>query len=61
MMFDDDDKFKKQIMAIIRGFFDVISDTVMRDDELIFYCLAHLDGILEDNRSRIKYFIALMT
>ena len=39
----------------------MISDSVGRNNEIIFFCLAHLDGILEDNRSRIKYYMALMT
>ena len=45
---------------MIRAFAEVLKDTLSRDNELIFYSLAHLDGILEDNRSRVKYFIELM-
>jgi len=45
---------------VIRAFAEVLKDTLSRDNELIFYSLAHLDGILEDNRSRVKYFIELM-
>lgn len=29
------------------------------DNELIGYSLAHLDGILEDSRTRIHHFIAV--
>lgn len=29
-------------------------------NDLIYYCLCHLDGILEDRRSRVKYYIEIM-
>jgi hypothetical protein len=32
---------------------------VKSDNELIGYSLAHLDGILEDSRTRIQHFIAV--
>jgi hypothetical protein len=41
---------------IIRAFFDVI-EKVKSEDMLIQFCLAHLDGILEDSRQRISLFI----
>ena len=31
------------------------------DPELVLYCLCHLDGILEDRRTRIKHYIDIMT
>lgn len=29
-------------------------------ESLVYYILIHLDGILEDRRTRIKYFIEIM-
>lgn len=40
------------------GFFDIIRN-VSTDAYLIFYCLVHLDGILEDDRERVSHYIAL--
>lgn len=31
----------------------------MGDKNLVFYCLVHLDGILEDDRTRASQFVAL--
>lgn len=47
-------------MAVIRGFFEILSDNVLRDNSLIFYALCHLDGILEDSRVRVKYYVDIM-
>ena len=33
----------------------------MGDKNLVFYCLVHLDGILEDDRTRVSQFVALAT
>lgn len=54
-LFDEKSNDKKAQM-VIRGFFDVIQN-VKAEEMLIQYCLAHLDGILEDSRDRIKHFI----
>lgn len=54
-LFDEKANDKKAQM-VIRGFFDVIQN-VKAMDMLIQYCLAHLDGILEDSRDRIHHFI----
>lgn len=51
---------KKQVLQFLRALFEVISDSVMRDEELIYFCIAHLDGILEDQRSRVKFFVEVM-
>ena len=51
---------KRQVQQFLRALFEVISDSVMRDDELIYFCLAHLDGILEDQRSRVKFMVEIM-
>ena len=48
------------MLAVIRAFAEVLKDPSSKDNELIFYSLAHLDGILEDSRTRVKYFIELM-
>ena len=53
-------QYKKQVHSVIRAFFEIISDSVLRDNELILYSLAHLDGILEDNRARVKFYVELM-
>jgi hypothetical protein len=42
----------------VRGFFEVIKK-VRSDNELVSYALAHLDGILEDQRVRVHHFIAV--
>lgn len=47
---------EKKAHLVIRGFFDVIQN-VKSDEILIQYCLAHLDGILEDSRDRVQHFI----
>jgi tyrosyl-tRNA synthetase len=49
-------KNEKVAQSLIRAFFDVI-EHVKSEELLIQYCLAHLDGILEDSRERIKIFI----
>mgnify|MGYP001235995792 CR=1 FL=1 len=40
---------------IIRALFEVI-EKVKSEEMLIQFCLAHLDGILEDSRERISIF-----
>ena len=37
-----------------------MSDSVLRDNELINFCLSYLDGILEDSRVRVKFFLEIM-
>ena len=37
-----------------------IVEKVKGDNELVMYALAHLDGILEDNRARAASYIALI-
>lgn len=54
----DEPNNKKKAQGVIRGFFDIINN-VKSDNELIGYSLAHLDGILEDSRTRIHHFIAV--
>jgi len=54
----DDPDQKKNAQSIIRSFFDVIKN-IKSDAQLVAYCLAHLDGILEDRRVRIAHFIAV--
>jgi V-type H+-transporting ATPase subunit H len=56
---DDIARPKDNIHLLIRAFFQIISDN-SRDQDLIFYSLIHLDGILEDKRSRVKYFVEVM-
>jgi hypothetical protein len=49
------------VHTLIRSFFEIISDlNFKRDNELIYYVLCHLDGILEDSRARVKYFLEIM-
>lgn len=43
---------------LLRGFFDIISK-VQSDKFLVFYCLVQLDGILEDERTRVSQFVSL--
>lgn len=43
---------------MLYGFFDIIKE-VRSDSHLLFYCLVHLDGILEDDRERVSHYIAL--
>jgi hypothetical protein len=46
---------------VIRGFFELIKDiNIQKDNELIYYSLIHLDGILEDSRSRVKFYLEIM-
>lgn len=49
---------KKVAKNVLYGFFNIIQ-AVRSDPNLIFYCLVHLDGILEDDRERVEHFIAL--
>jgi len=50
---------KKKAELLIRRMFDIIN-YIKSDNVLISYVLAHLDGILEESRSRIKFYIATM-
>lgn len=43
---------------VLYGFFDIIQ-AVRSDSQLVFYCLVHLDGILEDDRERVEHYTAL--
>ena len=43
---------------MLRGLFEVVQK-VKGDQFLVLYCLAHLDGILEDDRERAEHFITL--
>lgn len=56
---DDIAKPKEKIFTLIRAFFQIIKDN-SSNNELVFYSLVHLDGILEDRRSRVKYYIEIM-
>jgi len=47
-------------MNVIRTFVDIIKH-IKGNDLLTSYALAHLDGILEDKRTRIKTFQDVMT
>lgn len=48
-----DNSMKKKIAKnVLYGFFDIIQN-VRSDPNLLFYCLVHLDGILEDDRERV--------
>lgn len=61
MFFDDpEQKQKKEVHLVLRAFFEVLSDSVLRDNELINFCLSYLDGILEDSRTRVKFFLEIM-
>lgn len=51
----DEKSNEKVAQSVIRAFFDVIAN-VKSEDMLIQFCLAHLDGILEDSRQRIQIF-----
>jgi len=51
---------KKAAQKIIKSFFEIIKN-FKRDNEVICYSLAHLDGILEDSRNRVKHFLDIMT
>mmetsp|Transcript_19642 Transcript_19642/g.30293 ORF Transcript_19642/g.30293 Transcript_19642/m.30293 type:complete len:384 (+) Transcript_19642:2-1153(+) len=55
----DEPSNKKKAKATIRGFFEIVK-SVKSDNNLIAYALAHLDGILEDNRARVQHYIAIM-
>jgi len=44
---------------VIKAFFQVL-EQLRSDQELIYYSLCHLDGILEDARSRVTHFIEIM-
>ena len=44
--------------AMLRGLFEIIQK-VKGDTFLVLYCLAHLDGILEDDRERTEHFVSL--
>ena len=50
---------KKKAQMVIRAFFEIIKK-VRSDNQVLSYALAHLDGILEDSRSRVHHFINLM-
>ena len=50
---------KKQAQSLIKGFFEVL-EKGFSDPELVYYSLCHLDGILEDKRTRIKHYIDIM-
>lgn len=56
-LFDNPSK-KKTAKSILYGFFDIIQN-LKSDLALVFYCLAHLDGILEDDRERVEHFTNL--
>ena len=43
---------------MLRGMFEIIQK-VKGDQGLVLYCLAHLDGILEDDRERTEHFTSL--
>ena len=49
---------KKVAKNVLYGFFDIIQ-AVRSDPQLVFYCLVHLDGILEDDRERVEHYTAL--
>ena len=49
----------KKAELLIRRLFDIIN-YIKSDNILISYVLAHLDGILEEKRSRIKLYASLM-
>lgn len=44
--------------ATLRGMFEII-EKVKGDPGLVLYCLAHLNGILEDDRERTEHFVSL--
>jgi len=44
--------------SMLRGMFEIVQK-VKGDPFLVLYCLAHLDGILEDDRERCEHFTTL--
>lgn len=59
--FDSTEKLNKaDCHHLLRGLFKIVSDNNVEQNELIFYCLCHLDGILEDKRTRIKFYVEIM-
>jgi hypothetical protein len=49
---------KKEIDSLLRTLFGIL-DKIRGDNNLSYYVLALINGILEDKRSRVKNFIAL--
>ena len=43
---------------MLYGLFDIVQN-VRSDPNLLFFCLVHLDGILEDDRERVSHYVAL--
>lgn len=47
--------------TVIRGFFEIINQHgAHKNNSLTYYALVNLDGILEDSRTRVKYFVEVM-
>jgi len=56
---DSAEKSKNTARTVIKAFFEIL-EKLRSDQELIYYALCHLDGILEDARSRVTHFIEIM-
>jgi hypothetical protein len=53
----DEPSERASAIKVVRGLFEVLQDNVLRDRTLINYTLFTLDGMLEDNRERVRLMV----